>query len=405
MRISTNMMFDMGVSSIQQQTADWIKTQQQISSGRRILSPSDDPVASARVLDLSQSQSLNKQYDTNMGTATSSLGMEETILSSVGNLIQDVRTSALKAANAPLTDKDRVSIAADLRNRYQELLGLANSTDGNGQYLFSGYQGATKPFSETSLGNVTYSGDQGQRLIQISPSRQLAVSDYGADVFQRIKNGNGMIVSAAAAGNTGSGIISPGTVATTYDGNKYQISFTGTATYNINQWNPATSLYDIPTVVGATYTSGSAISVGGGGRIEISGAPAAGDTFTVQPSSNVDMFKTLGDLITQLEKPIQNGAATSAQLSNSVNTAIQNFDQSLQNVLTVRASVGSRMNEVDSVESTGEDLQLQYEQTISNLRDVDYAKAITDLTRQKATLEAAQLSFTKVQGLSLFNFM
>ena len=217
-----------------------------------------------------------------------------------------------------------------------------------------------------------------------------------------------MIVSAAAAGNAGSGVISPGTVVTPGDSNKYQISFTSATTYDINQWNPATSAYDIPTippVVGATYTSGSAISVGGGGRIEISGAPAAGDTFTVQPSSNVDMFKTLGDLITQLEKPIQSGAATSAQLSNSVNTAIQNFDQSLQNVLTVRASVGSRMNEVDSVKSTGEDLQLQYEQTISNLRDVDYAKAITDLTRQKATLEAAQLSFTKVQGLSLFNFM
>ncbi|HUX65200.1 flagellar hook-associated protein FlgL [Sulfuricella sp.] len=404
MRISTNTIYDMGVASVQQSTSDLIRTQQQVSSGRRILSPSDDPVASARVLDLSQSQSLNKQYDTNTGSATSSLGLEESMLSSVGNLIQDVRTYALQAANAPLSDQDRASIAVDLRGRYQELLGLANSTDGNGQYMFSGYKGVTKPFVETSLGNVTYQGDQGQRLIQISPSRQMAVSDSGTDVFQRIKNGNGTIVGLAAVANTGSGVIDPATVTNLADANICQ-------TVSIVFNNPpttfnATGTGIIPPVgVAVPYTSGSTISYNGWST-SIKGTPVSGDTFTVQPSSNADMFKTLGDLITQLETPIQGGGAgATAKLANGINTAIQNFDQSLQNVLTVRASVGSRMREVDSVKSTGEDLQLQYQQTISSLQDLDYAKAITDLTRQKTMLEAAQLSFTKIQGLSLFNYM
>lgn len=404
MRISTNTIYDMGVASIQQQTSDLIRTQQQVSSGRRILSPSDDPVASARVLDLSQSQSLNKQYDTNTGSATSSLGLEESMLGSVGNLIQDVRTSAIQAANAPLTDQDRASIAMELRGRYQELLGLANSTDGNGQYMFSGYKGVTKPFVETALGNVSYQGDQGQRLIQISPSRQIAVSDSGADIFQRIKNGNGTIVAAAGTTNTGSGIIDPATVTNLADANLRQpvtITFTSPTTFDVS--SPAS----VPplALVGVSYTSGSTISYNGW-SMNITGAPVAGDTFTVKPSSNVDIFKTLGDLITQLESTIQGGAAgASAKLTNNINTAIQNFDQALQNVLTVRASVGARMKEVDSVKSTGEDLQLQYQQTISNLQDLDYARAITDLTRQQSTLEAAQMSFAKVQGLSLFNYM
>lgn len=406
MRISTNTIYDMGVSSIQQTTSDMLRSSQQVSSGRRILTPSDDPVAAARVLEVTQSQNLNLQYDTNTNSATSALGMEDSILGGVSNLILSMRTTAVYGGNGSLNNTDRLSLATELRSNYQELLGLANSTDGNGQYLFSGYQGTTPPFAEASPGNVGYYGDDGQRLIQISPSRQIAVSDSGSDIFQRIKNGNGTFVTAAVAGNTGSGVISQGTVTAAYDGNKYQISFTNatTATYNINQWNSATSAYDIPVVVGATYTSGNAISVGGGGQIQISGAPALGDTFTIDPSANQSLFKTINDLITTLETPV-GASAGNAQLTTGLGAALQNLDNALNNVLTVRASVGSRMKEVDSVKSTGADLQLQYQQTISNLQDVDYAKAITDLTRQKASLEAAQMSFTKVQGLSLFNYI
>lgn len=402
MRISTNTIFDMGVAGIQQATSDMIRTNQQIAAGRRILSPSDDPVASARVLEVTQSQALNLQYDTNIRSVTSNLSMVDSILDSVGNLIIDVRTEAIAAGGPLLTDQGRANIATGLRGRYQELLGLANSTDGSGQYLFSGYNGATRPFAGTSLGNVTYSGDQGQRLIQISPSRQMAVSDSGTDVFQRIRNGNGTIVSAAGAGNAGSGAIDPATVTNLADANLRQ-------PVSIVFNNPPTSFNvtgaGTGNPVNVPYTAGSSISYNGW-SMSIKGGPASGDTFTVQPSSNVDMFKMLGDLIAQLETPIQGGgAAATARLGNSISAAIQNFDQALQNVLTVRASVGTRMNEVDSVKSTGVDLQLQYQQTLSGLQDLDYAKAITDLTRQKATLEAAQLSFTKIQGLSLFNYM
>lgn len=404
MRISTNTIFDVGISGIQKQTTDLIKNQQQVSTGRRILSPSDDPVASARVLEVTQSQTLNLQFDTNIRSASGSLGMEESMLTSVGSLLQDARTAALQAANSPLTDQDRASIATELRSRYQELLGLANSTDGNGQYLFSGYKGGTKPFVETSFGNVSYQGDQGQRLIQISPSRQMAVSDSGADIFQRIRNGNGTLVAAAGSTNTGSGVVDPATITNLADPNLRQ-------PVTITFHNPYDGQYDA-TGTGAglpalnqTYTSGTAISYNGW-SMAITGSPQAGDTFTVQPSANVDMFKTLGDLITQLETPMQGGgAAASAKLANGINTAIQNFDQSVQNVLTVRASVGARMKETDSVKSTGEDLQLQYQQTISQLQDLDYAKAISDLTRQQVQLEAAQKSFMSIQNLSLFNFI
>jgi flagellar hook-associated protein 3 FlgL len=392
MRVSTNTIYDLGAASVQQQTSAMLKTQQQVASGRRILTPADDPVAAARVLEVSQAKAMNQQYDVNTNSATSALSLEEGVLQSVDNLILDVK-EAIATAGGPLMSQATLSaLATNLRARNQELLGLANSTDGNGQYMFSGYKGSTPPFSQNALG-VAYSGDQGQRLMQISPSRQIAVSDSGSDVFMQIKNGNGTFVTEAGAANTGTGLISAGSATTAYDGNNYQVSFTSATAYDI--------LDAASNVVGSgTYTSGSTITVGGG-QFTISGAPAAGDSFTIQPSINVSLFKTINDLADALDNATGSGAA----LTNSLTTASSNMENALQRVLTVHASVGLRMREVESIKSAGQDTALQYEQTLSSLQDLDYTRAITDLEMQQVGLEAAQKSFLKMQGLSLFNYI
>lgn len=421
MRISTNMLYDLGVGGIQQQASALIKTQQQIATGRRILTPQDDPVGAARVLEISQSKSLNEQYDVNTDSATSSLGLEESSLASIGSLIQDARTLAINAGNPTLDHNNLVSLATDLRGRYQELLGIANGTDGNGQYMFSGYKGSTTPFAETAPGNVAYNGDQGQRLVQISPSRQIAVNDAGADVFMRIKNGNGTFVTAAANTNTGTGLVSPGTVldpakwAAASDKNlSIQFSVNSLVTPPVTTYDILDSTNTSILTAPRTFTSGSTISLSGlasppasstdyGIELSIQGAPANGDSFTVNASTNESIFTTLNNLITALETA--NVPGNQAALMNDLNTALSNLDNGLDQVLTVRASVGARMKEIDSVKSAGEDTALQYDQTLSALQDLDYAKAITDLTRQQTGLEAAQKSFLKVQGLSLFNFI
>lgn len=428
MRISTSMMYDLGVGSIQQQSAALTKTSQQVATGRRILTPADDPVAAARVLEVSQSKALNTQYDVNTDSATSALGMEETALASVGNLIQDVRTVAINAGNPTLDHSNLASLAADLRGRYQELLGIANSTDGNGQHMFSGYKGSTPPFSETVPGSVVYNGDQGQRLMQISPSRQIAVSDAGSDVFMQIKNGNGSFVTAASTTNTGTGLVSPGAVLDPAKWNAAANNKDFTIKFAVSAAIPPVTTYDIidnvsgtSLLTGAapaaapyprTYTDGSAISLKSqgaeppfdyGAELDIKGSPANGDAFTVKASTNESIFTTLDNLITALETANVPGNRTA--LTNNLNTALSNLDNGLDRVLTVRASVGARMKENDSVKSTGQDVALQYDQTLSTLQDLDYAKALSDLEQQTVILEAAQKSFVKTQGLSLFNYI
>jgi flagellar hook-associated protein 3 FlgL len=433
-RFSTNTIFDQGVFNLQRGQSTLVELQDQISTGRRVRTPADDPVAAARSLEVEQSQAISEQYIRNGDSAQTALGLSENALISVTTLIQDVRTLAVNAGDGALSEKELKSLAVELRSRYQDLLGLANSTDGNGQYLFSGYQGATRPFTETAPGLVSYAGDQGARLVQISASRQIAVSDAGSDIFQAIRNGNGTFVTAAAAANAGTGIVSPGTVVnqTAWDAASNPRDFT--IVFDVDSSTvPPTTTYDLidnvsglSLTTGAapaagpylrTYTDGAAIDLSRqqppdtnpasfdfGAQLTIEGAPADGDSFTVQASTNQDLFKTIYELITTLETA-GGSAAANAALTNGINTALSNLDNSLDNILRVRSAIGTRLREVDDTQFSQSDLVLHHQTTLADLRDLDYAKAISDLTRQQLTYEAAQKSFVRVQELSLFNFL
>lgn len=402
MRISTSTIYETGTNLMLQQQDALIKTQQQLSTGRRILTPSDDPISAAQALNISQSASLNEQYSVNRTSASSSLGLEENILKQVTSLLQDVHESTVHAGAASLTDADRKMLATELRGRLESLVGLANTTDEKGQFLFSGYQASTKPFVQTGL-NVQYMGDQGQRLNQVGPARQLAVSDSGIDMFERVKNGNGVFATAADSVNVGTGVIDVGSVITptSLTGNNYEISFAvsaGVTTYDIV--NTTTGL---PVSSGNPYVQNNTISFDGM-QLNIKGVPANGDKFTVSPSSNQSVFETVSNLITALETP-SSGQPGGTRLANILSTTLQNIDNSLDHVLEKRSSIGTRLQEIDTLESVGSDQSIQFEQSLSQLQDVDFAKAISDLQRQQLYLQAAQQSYIKISGLSLFNFI
>lgn len=407
MRVSSNTIFDSNVAALGQQQARLLQTQQQIATGRRLLTAASDPVAATRALDITQADGIITQQTLNRGAARDPVAIAESTLQSVTTLIQDAKTAAVYGGNGTLTPADRASLATDMSGRLQELMGLANNTDGSGNFLFSGFQSKTPPFVNSPAG-VIYNGDDGKRMIQVSAGRQIAANDSGADVFMRIKNGNGAFATQATAANTGTGVISVGAVTTPallVPGNNYSINFTSPTTYDVTYTNPtATPPVVVPTAMvppltAQPYVSGQAIAFGGM-QFNIQGAPAVGDKFTVAPSSNVSLFKTLSDLITTLNSP-----ATGASISNGLNTGIQNLDNALSSVLNTRATLGLRLNEIDALQVTGDNMSLQLKQSLTTLQDTDYNKAISDLNQQQITLQAAQKSFTQVSNLSMFTYM
>ncbi len=435
MRVSTSMLYGMGISSVQNGQQEMLRTQQQLSSGQRMLAPSDDPVAAAAALDIKQSRALSGQYHANGDVAKAQLVMEEGALANITAALQDVRTLAVYAGNASLTDGDRAVLAIEVQSRYEELLAIANHGNGNGQYLFSGYQGATQPFTQTSPGNVAYGGDGGVRMIQIGASRTIAISDSGDAVLRAIKNGNGTFAAAPDAANAGGGVISPGAVTNPVNWNAatnprdFSIQF-----YVDSAVSPAQTTYDIvdnvnnvSLLTGAApaagpylrpYAPGAAIELKTqappdtnpvafdfGASVAISGAPADGDQFSVKASVNRDMFATLYDFVTTLKKGLGTGTASAAEYQNALNTSMSGLDNALENMFRVRAEVGARLKEIDSEQSASEDISLQYDRRLSELMDLDYAKAISDLNWQQTQLDAAQKSFLKATSLSLFNLI
>lgn len=407
MRISTQSFYNTSTNQLNNLQSALQRTQMQLSTDRRLLTPADDPVASARALEVTQSQNINAQFATNRSSAKSSMGHVESALQNAGDLLQEIQELAVEAGNGIMLPSDREKLATELEGRLTDLLGVANTADGVGGYLFSGFKTTTQPFTATPNG-ADYQGDGGVRQLQVSDSRKVPLSAAGSTVFESIPTGNGVFTTKAGATNTGAAIISSGSVVNrpALDNTKYEIEFGMSAdeppvpTYSVyNTTNDPRTV--LPDQQNLPYKEGQQIAFGGM-SMDIKGVPAAGDKFTVEPSQKQSVFTTVTDLIKTLRAP-SDGSTGKAALTNQLNSALDNLKNAHDNVLTVQASVGAHMNELDYLDSAGLDLDIQYASTLDDLQGLDTVKAISDFSQQQLTLQAAQMSFKTMSGLSLFN--
>ena len=398
MRISTSQMHFSATNALLDQQSKLSRTQLQVATGRRILTPADDPVASATLLDLKQTRELTARFQLNADAARARLALEESTLGAVSDALVRVRELAVQGNNDTLSDTDRRSLAQEVRQIVDQLLGLANTRDNNGDYLFAGHQGNVRPFAANSSGGFDYYGDDGTRMIAIGPGREVQDADSGTAVFRAIRNGNGTFATADGAGNTGTGIIDAGTATPAFVPDTYTITFTQALptdpiTYQVDG---AASGNVIP--AGTPYVEGAEISFNGV-VVSITGTPADGDTFTVSPAANQDLFTTVQNLAVALED------TDATARHNAINRVLADLDQAEENITNVRTSVGARLNAIDAQVRNNEDQILALDETLSLIGDLDYAEAVSRLNLQLTGLQAAQQAFVRVQNLSLFNFL
>lgn len=395
MRISTGATAQNGVNLLSQLSASIAHIQEQISTGRRILTPAEDPAGAAQSLILRESISQLSQYSRNAGAAESRLQREETALTTITQRLQRVREIVLQASNATQNDDTRKFIAAEIRQNLDQLVQIANTRDGNGRYLFGGFSDQSPPFSQTG-GNFLYNGDQGQRLIRIADQKFIPDGDSGDSVFMRIPRGNGEFVASAAGSNTGTGIVATQDTLPppAYDGQNYTIRFIDPDNYEV---------LDSGGVQIATGAFQSRDSIEFNGiSIRIDGLPVANDEFAITPSGSQDIFSTLEDIATALET-LGSTEPGRAKLASELNLGLLNLDQGIGNVVEVRTRIGTRLGTIDSQVDTNEGFTLVAQSALANLEDLDYTAAIANLAEQLSALEAAQQSFVRIQGLSLFN--
>lgn len=396
MRIATNTMYDQSTSAMNRQQSAFLNVGNQLSSGKKVNNPSDDPLAAAKALALGQSSAVNEQMKTSRIAVRNSLSQEESVLNSVGDALISAKTKMIQASTGTLTDADRASLATDLQGILDTLVGQANAADGNGQYLFGGYKSSSPPFVKDASGKVSYVGDDGIVSQKVDSARLMPVSDTGSSIFTSV-TGTASMVAKAGESNTGTLRISTPIISDSADPN-YRQPFTvefsenaGVKQYSVNGGTPV------------DYVEGDKI-IANGLSMTLSGQPQPGDTVTVNAGGSKDMFQSLQDAITALKRPTDTPEQQAA-LANVMNSVANELTNNLDNVLTVRASVGTRLNELDVIDAVGENRALNYTASISQLIDLDYNDALSEYSLRQVGLQAAQKAFVDVQSMSLFNYM
>ncbi len=396
MRISTLSSYLNGLSAMQRLQAALDVTQRQISTGRRLLTPSDDPVAASRALEFRESLARLDQFERNGGMAVNRLAQEESALNSVNNGLQRVRELALQANNATQSNESRQLIAVEIREQLENLIQLANQRDGSGSYMFSGNLEEAEPVSRMGASFV-YNGDQGQRLIDIGEGRQVADGDPGSDIFFRIRAGNGTFTVAPVGGIAGTGIVGQTSVVdpSAWDQGTYTVSFVDPNNYQVIDSGGAV-------IAAGAYQSGDRIAFRGI-EFTLTGEPAANDDFAVRPSPYRDMFTSIERLASAIELNVTDDVSRAA-VTNGINESLMDIDQAIGTVLNTRTKIGSRLAAIENQADSNAAIALTVQETLADIQDLDYAEALSRLSLQVTSLEAAQQSFVRTQQLSLFDY-
>ncbi|CAB3778536.1 flagellar hook-associated protein FlgL [Pararobbsia alpina] len=415
MRIATSTIDAIGVNGMNTQQNQLVTLLTEISSNRTVNVPGDNGVAAAQSVGVQTAVQMSTQYASNLSSATTSLGLEDTTLGSISSTMRNIQTVITNASNGSLTDQDRASYAAELQSDRSQLLALANTTDATGNYIFGGFQTTNPPFVNNANGiGATYVGDQGQINSQVSAQLQLATNDPGSNIFMTATPGASLPIPSAANNNTGSGTI--GVVSTTQAGapgnaDSYTVSFqvtNGNTTYTVQDTTPSGTPPTLqPPTSPQTYTAGSAIALGSGQTITINGAPADGDSFNVAPptAAQSNIFTTLDNLIATLQTP-QQSASGQTNITNQLATYSTQVANTATTVLTVNASVGARETQVNTLTTQGTSTNLSYSTQLSNLVGLttdQLAGVYSQMSTLQTQLSATQKAYTAVQGLSLFS--
>lgn len=405
MRISTFQLHTQTSQQLQTIGAQAARTQQQISSGKRLVDASDNPIGAARVVSIGQDEAVRERFIANVDAADIQLALEDSVLKRVSDLIQRVQELTLQAGSGIQTQDDRQYIASEVRARFDELLALSNTQSVDGQYLFSGYQTDGTPF-EMDGGAVVYRGDEGTRALQVSREQSVQVSNNGYELFMDVPVSTVQLVESYRSSETGSienfSVIDQ-EAASAFFPEQLVVEFrplaeaAGASNFTIKRQSDGRVIGGMANIA---YTGADVVEVEGI-RFTIAGSPQVGDQFVLSTSNEKSLFETVNRVAQGLEEI--DASQDPEGFQAMIDQTIEGLDAATDRVLEIRADVGTRMNSIDSARDMHEDMRLRLAEMRAEIVDLDFAEAVSRLAFESFVLEAAQQSFVRISGLSLFN--
>ena len=398
-RITDNWSGQRVAADIRRQQNAIATVREQLSSGQRVNRPSDDPASAARLVELDAARERLGQFERNATAAESRLSLEEGALASATDTLARVRELALSANGSTLGERDRDTLRTEVMARLDELRDAANARDAGGDYLFAGSRSDTRPF-EGHGATTVFTGNDVARELPVGPSSSVASGGSGIDAFVRVPVGNGDFAVGSDAANTGTGVIASGSVTdrAAFRGIDYRIEFTSPTSFDVLEADSGATV-----LAGSPFESGAALTFEGM-TTSIGGEPAAGDVFTIEAGERRDVFDTVARLGELLGAPAST-PADRARLNQGLATALEDIDQAMDGLASVRGRVGTRLQIVESSREENAGIGLELARTASEIEDVDVADAVMRLENRAFALEVLQKSWSRVENLSLFNYL
>lgn len=395
-RISTGMMFNQSVSLMLSKQAKMSHLEQQLATGKRLVSAKDDPVAAGTAVGLDRAVAGLERFKSNSDVVQNRLGLQENALASANEMMARITELTTQANNPALSSTDLKSIASEMSAVYDGLLALANSTDGAGRYLFGGTADADAPF-QSSAGGVTYNGDQTQRQVEVAPDTFAKDALPGSEIFFRIRTGDGGMDGMAGTGNAGTGVLTTfgrNHASGDWNGLAYTLEFTAADQYRV--------LDQAGVEIGTgTFKAGDDINFAGV-TLRIEGAPAVGDSFSVGASTTRDVFSTIQGMVDALNADASSPQQVARQ-QNILQSGMRDVARAAEHFIDARAMGGAQLKAIDDAAAMRESNSVTLKTTLSQMRDLDYAEAVGQYQLEQIALQAAQTIFTQMQQMSLFN--
>jgi flagellar hook-associated protein 3 FlgL len=400
-------MYSQITESLLTKEAEYSHLVEQMGSGRRVLSAGDDPLGASQAVNVAAALAQTTALANNRATAKYALNAQEDALASATLTMQSALERLVYAGNGLLNDTDRRSLATDLEGMRDTLIGLANSTDGEGRYMFAGYDNDAPAYSLAGA-YLVHRPHNLTAGVQVSQDRVIKAGVVGSDVFNRANPGSNTFFASANVGNAGTALA--GTLAGhiaigALNRTVVFAGIPGALTYTCTRSDGTIASNNLP------YVNGADLNLGDGLMLPISGQPVVGDSFAINRISSVDpitgvgqvnIFSTLDKLIDGLEIPTINDPVALAAWKNTLSESSKILQNGYDNILTVRSNLGSTIKEVEALDNVGTGSALSYTKRLSDLEDLNMVAAYSEMVRRQTALQAAGMAFKASQGLNLF---
>jgi flagellar hook-associated protein 3 FlgL len=407
MRISTNMIYNQNMRSIMNNQRDLTITQDQLASGKRIASPSDDPVGASKIIRLTEELDKLEQYNKNINLLTNNLEQQETVFNQMKESMNRARVLTIQAGNAIVDGADRRAIGSEIEQIRDELYALMNTRNAQGDFIFAGSQNQSQAFSYNfgaTDNKYQFVGDTDTNEVKISDSVSIRSTVSGqtvfADVFARKK--------VLDAGNTGlvpsKFIVQDQQSYNTFydqfyspvDATQNQFQLTVTAPNNISVVHVGSGT----TLENLAYTPGEEFDFQGL-AMNFTGGVGTTFDFELAPIERKNVVETLNDFALALQDP----TISDGDYKNAINDMLVGIDNAADKIAVESSSLGARMNVAESVRNSNLDLEIASRKARSSIEDLDYAEATTRFAQQENAFNAVIATFPKVTNLSLFQYI